>query len=115
MTGGLSVEARRALPLFCGMSKAGRLSGTALSDKAVACWVKTAAAAAGLDPEHYSGHSLRAGLATAAGDQGVGLADLMRQTKHKPTKVALGYLRPADLWRNNVTERLFARTPKPNK
>ena len=36
MTSGLSVEARRALPLFCGMSKAGRLSGTVLSDKAVA-------------------------------------------------------------------------------
>ena len=54
-------EARAALPLFCGMSKAGRLSGIALSDKAVARLVKTAAAAAGLDPENYSGHSLRAG------------------------------------------------------
>jgi integrase len=69
--------------------------------------VKAAAAAAGLDPERYSGHSLRAGLATAAGDAGAGLADLMRQTRHKSTEVALGYLRPADLWRNNVTEKLF--------
>jgi hypothetical protein len=60
------------------------------------------------NPEKYSGHSLRAGLATAAGDQGAGLADLMRQTRHKSTEVALGYLRPADLWRNNVTERVFA-------
>jgi hypothetical protein len=31
----------------------------------------------------------------------------MRQTGHKSTDVALGYLRPADLWRNNVTERGF--------
>ena len=100
-------EAWAALPLFCGLSKAGRLSGTALSNKAVARLVKTAAAAAGLDPEKYSGHSLRAGLATAAGDQGAGLADLMRQTRHKSTEVALGYLRPADLWRNNVTELVF--------
>ncbi len=100
-------EARDALRLFCSMSKAGLLSGVALSDKAVARLVKTAAAAAGLDAEKYSGHSLRAGLATAAGDQGAGLADLMRQTRHKSTEVALGYLRPADLWRNNVTERLF--------
>ncbi len=100
-------EARDALPLFCGMSKAGRLSGTALSDKAVARLVKAAAEAAGPDPEKYSGHSLRAGLATAAGDQGAGLADLMRQTRHKSTEVALGYLRPADLWRNNVTELVF--------
>ncbi len=102
-----TAEARAARPLFCGMSKAGRLSGRALSDKAVARLVKTAAAAAGLDAEKYSGHSLRAGLATAAGDQGAGLADLMRQTRHKSTEVALGYLRPADLWRNNVTERVF--------
>ena len=55
----------------------------------------------------YSGHSLRAGLATAAGDAGAGLAELMRQTRHKSTEVALGYLRPADLWRNNVTEGVF--------
>lgn len=103
-------DARDTVPLFCGMSKAGRLSGAALSDKAVARLVKTAAAVAGLDPERYSGHSLRAGLATAAGDQGAGLADLMRQTRHKSTEVALGYLRPAELWRNNVTEGLFAIT-----
>ena len=102
-----SAEARNARPLFCGMSKAGRLSGVELSDKAVARLVKAAAEAAGLDPERYSGHSLRAGLATAAGDQGAGLADLMRQTRHKSTEVALGYLRPADLWRNNVTDGVF--------
>jgi hypothetical protein len=65
-----------------------------------------------LDPERYSGHSLRAGLATAAGDQGAGLAELMRQTRHKSTEVALGYLRPADLWRNNVTERVFAESKR---
>ena len=93
-----SAESQAALPLFCGMSKAGRLSGIALSDKAVARLVKSAAHGAGLDAKNYSDHSLRAGL-----------ADLMRQTQHKSTEVALGYLRPADLWRNNVTERVFAR------
>jgi hypothetical protein len=31
----------------------------------------------------------------------------MRQTRHRSTDVALGYLRPADLWRNNVTGKLF--------
>ena len=94
-------------PLFCGLTKSGRLTGEKLSDKAVARLVKQAAAEAGLDPALYSGHSLRAGLATAAGDAGAGLAELMRQTRHRSTDVALGYLRPAELWRNNVTERLF--------
>jgi len=100
-----SVRAER--PLFCAVTKAGRVTGAALSDKAVARLVKQAARDAGLDPERYSGHSLRAGLATAAGDAGAGLAELMRQTRHKSTEVALGYLRPADLWRNNVTEGVF--------
>lgn len=94
-------------PLFCSLTKAGRLTGRGLSDKAVARLVKQAAADAGLDAARYSGHSLRAGLATAAGDNGAGLADLMRQTRHRSTEVALGYLRPADLWRRNVTARLF--------
>jgi integrase len=104
---GTTADAER--PLFCGLTKAGRLTGQGLSDKAVARLVKQAAADAGLDPDRYSGHSLRAGLATAAGDDGAGLADLMRQTRHRSTEVALGYLRPADLWRNNVTETMFRR------
>ncbi len=106
----LSAAEREERPLFCTVTKSGRLTGEALSDKAVACLVKQAADAAGLDPGHFSGHSLRAGLATAAGDAGAGLADLMRQTRHTSTEVALGYLRLADLWRNNVTEGLFGTT-----
>jgi len=102
-----SEAARAERPLFCAVTKAGTVTGAHLSDKAVARLVKQAARDAGLDPERYSGHSLRAGLATAAGDEGSGLAELMRQTRHKSTAVALGYLRPADLWRNNVTERVF--------
>lgn len=95
-------------PLFVGMSKAGRLSSAGLSDKAVWRLVKTAAAAAGLaDPERYSGHSLRAGLATAAGEAGADLAEVMRQTRHRSADVALGYLRPAELWRNNATQRVW--------
>ncbi len=103
-----SATSRAERPLFCAVTKAGKLTGTPLSDKAVARLVKQAALDAGLDPERYSGHSLRAGLATAAGDAGAGLAELMRQTRHKSTEVALGYLRPADLWRNNVTEKVFS-------
>ena len=97
-------------PLFCAVTKGGRVTGAALSDKAVVRLVKQAAAGAGLDPARFSGHSLRAGLATAAGDAGAGLADVMRQTRHRSAEVALGYLRPAELWRNNVTARVFTAT-----
>src|SRR3954447_9872610 len=68
--------ARAGRPLFCAVTKAGKVTGESLSDKAVARLVKQAALDAGLDPERYLGHSLRAGLATAAGDQGTGLAEL---------------------------------------
>lgn len=91
------------------MTKSGRLNGDGLSDKAVARLVKTAAAKTGLDPQRYSGHSLCAGLATA-GDVGAALPDLIRQTRHKSTQVALAFLRPADLWRNNVTEQVFLKS-----
>ncbi|MFM2045249.1 MAG: hypothetical protein RLY86_3825 [Pseudomonadota bacterium] len=95
-------------PLFCGVLKSGRVTGRPLSDKAVARLVKDSAARAGLsDPDRYSGHSLRAGLATAAADQEAQLHDIMRQTRHKSTEVARRYLRSRDRWRNNVTEKIF--------
>lgn len=95
-------------PLFCGLTKGGKtITGAPLSDKAVARLVKQAASDAGLDAAKFSGHSLRAGLATAAGDAGADLPALMRQTRHKSTAVALSYLRPAELWRHNVTAAVF--------
>ena len=103
-------------PLFCAVSKGGRVMGTGLSDKAVVRLVKQAAADAGLDPTRFAGHSLRAGLATAAGDAGAGLPELMRQTRHASTTVAVGYLRPAELWTNNVSARVFAAAgPRPEE
>ncbi|MFC7739197.1 hypothetical protein ACFQX4_26305 [Roseomonas sp. GCM10028921] len=63
--------------------------------------------------ERFSRHSLRAGLATAAGEVGAGLAQIMR-TRHRSADVALGYLRPADLWRNNPTQGIWT-TGKPGE
>ncbi|HYH40131.1 MAG TPA: tyrosine-type recombinase/integrase [Azospirillum sp.] len=99
-------------PLFCGVLKTGRVTGKPLSDKAVARLVKDSAARAGLpEPARFSGHSLRAGLATAAAEQEAQLHDIMRQTRHKSTEVARRYLRSRDRWRNNVTEKLFRHRP----
>ncbi len=105
---GLPPDAAADAPLFVGISKAGRLSADRLSDRAVSRLVGQAARDAGLErPERFSGHSLRAGFATAAGEAGVDLAHLMRQTRHKSADVALAYLRPADLWRNNPTQAVW--------
>ena len=68
-----------------------------------------AAEIAGLDPGRYSTHSLRTGLATAAADAGTALPDhLTRRTRHKSAEVTSAYPAPANLWRNNVTEWVFA-------
>jgi site-specific recombinase XerD len=102
-----SASARVERPLFCAVTKTGRVTGVPLSDKAVARLIKQAAADAGLDRGKYSGHSLRRGLLTAAADNQAQLADLMRQSRHRSAQSVLGYLEPADLWRNNVTEAVF--------
>ncbi len=97
-------------PLFCGVRKNGRLTGKRLSDKAVVRLVGEAARAAGLpEPASFSGHSLRAGLATAAAEAEAQLHDVMRQTRHRSVEVARRYMRSADLWKNNVTEKILRR------
>jgi site-specific recombinase XerD len=101
-------DAQRAeRTLFCAVTSTGQVTGQPLSDKAVVRLVKQAAADAGLDPTLFSGHSLRRGLLTAGADNQAQLADLMRQSRHRSAQSILGYLEPADLWRNNVTQGVF--------
>ena len=113
-------------PLFVGLRAGGVMTATRLSDKAVVRLVRDTAEAVGDgDPglmertfgslavgatRSYSGHSLRAGLATAAAEAEAQLHDVMRQTRHKSVEVARRYMRSADLWRNNVTEKVMRRT-----
>jgi len=92
-----------------------------LSDKTVVRLIQSTAEAVGAaDPglndlaagraPRYSGHSLRAGLATATAEAEAQLHDVMRQTRHASVEVARRYMRSADLWRNNVTEKVLRRT-----
>jgi integrase len=73
-----------------------------LGDKAVALVVKRSIAAAGLDPSRYSGHSLRAGLATQAAASGVSDHAIMRQTGHRDRKTLDKYVREGRLFRDNA-------------
>ncbi len=94
-------------PLFRSIRRGGHVQAERLSDHTVAVVVKGAAKAAGLDPKAYSGHSLRAGLATSAALAGHDLVAVMAQTRHKSEAVARGYIRQADIWRNNVSDGLL--------
>lgn len=94
-------------PVFVGVDRYGNARhGKRLTDQVVRTVVKDRARAAGLNVERLSGHSLRAGLATQAALNGASLRDIAKQTGHRSEKVLSGYIRDADLWRNNVTESL---------
>ena len=68
----------------------------------VALVVKRRAALAGLDPALFSGHSLRAGLATAAAEAGLSALDIASQTGHKSQQMVARYVRRGSLFRGNV-------------
>lgn len=89
-------------PIFRPVDRHGHLSVQRLSGKAVARMVKRRVAAAGFDPAVYSGHSLRAGLATAAASAGVAERDIMRQTRHKSLPMVRRYIRAGSVFRDNA-------------
>lgn len=73
-----------------------------LTGQAVALVVKRRAEAAGLDPARYAGHSLRAGLATAAAEAGVPERVIMAQTRHRSLPMVRRYIRDGNLFRENA-------------
>jgi integrase len=89
-------------PLFRAISRHGKVSAGRLSSEAVALVVKDRARAAGLDPSVYSGHSLRAGLATSATAAGVPSWKIREQTGHTSDAMLQRYIRGSDLFRGNV-------------
>jgi integrase len=89
-------------PLFRPLNRHGQVKAERLSDRAVARVVQRAAEAAGLDAAQYAGHSLRAGLATAAAQAGVSERVIMQQTGHRSLPVLRKYIREGSLFRENA-------------
>ncbi|MBF0357804.1 MAG: tyrosine-type recombinase/integrase [Magnetococcales bacterium] len=59
--------------VFQGINRHGKRSGKPLTGHGVALIVKERVQSIGLDPAHYSGFSLRAGLISSSADQGISL------------------------------------------
>lgn len=94
-------------PVFVEVTRHGRARvGHRLTDQVVALVLKKRAEAVGMSAAQLSGHSLRAGLATQAAMNGALERDIAKQTGHRSDRILRGYIREADLWRNNVTEAL---------
>ena len=90
-------------PVFRGIHRSGLICSERLTDRSVADIVKRLAEAAGLDAKRFSGHSLRAGLATSAAAAGATLTAIMTQTRHRSVDVAKTYVRDSEMWKDNVS------------
>jgi len=87
--------------VFRSVNKHGKISESALSDKAVATIIKAAAAKVGLNPKELSGHSLRVGFVTQATISGVSEHRIMQQTGHRSVAIVRRYVRDSNLFRDN--------------
>jgi integrase len=96
------LEDENAGPVFREVTRHGRLGAVPLAGRSIARIVKRNASAAGLDAARYSGHSLRAGLATAAAKAGKSTHAIMRQTGHKSADMVARYVRDAKLFDDNA-------------
>jgi site-specific recombinase XerD len=93
-------------PAFRPISRAGAVAATRLTGQSVAQILKRRAQAVGIDPTSVGGHSLRAGLATAAAAAGVEERIIANTTGHKGTTMLRRYIRSGSLFRDNAAARI---------
>ncbi|MBP2315464.1 site-specific integrase [Azospirillum soli] len=102
-------------PLFTSLRRNGVPTGQRLADRSVPDII--AALVRKADPEAmrqadlrgrtFSGHSLRAGMATEAGNSGAELHKVMKHLRHSKPETTAVYLREQDIWKNAITGLAF--------
>jgi integrase len=90
--------------VFRVMNRHGQVLPKRLSGEGVAIVVKRAVEMLGYDPGLFSGHSLRAGLATSAAAAGKGERAIMNQTGHRSVTTVRRYIRDGNLFRENAAD-----------
>jgi integrase len=94
-------------PLFRGVTRWGHINSTRLHTSTIARIVKRRCEEMGLDAEHYSGHSLRAGMITTAFERGVPEWKIRLTCRHSEKSRELqGYNRPVQKRKHAVTTEL---------
>ena len=89
-------------PVFCPITRYSHLQPVRLSGDAVSEIIRERLAAIGIDPEGYSGHSLRAGFATSAAHAGVSTMKIRAQTGHASDAMLSRYVRDGELFVGNA-------------
>lgn len=92
-------------PLFRPLTPNGkRVLDKGLWDGTVARIVQSRAAAAGLDPAQFAGHSLRAGFLTSAAAAGASIWKMQEVSRHRSVQVLSEYVRRAKLFDDHAGE-----------
>lgn len=77
--------------VFRKIDRWGNVSARALEPSAINAIVKQRAKLAGLDPQAFSAHGLRAGYLTEAANRGIPLPEAMEQSRHRSVQQASDY------------------------
>lgn len=93
-------------PLFRSVDRHRNVSSWGIGDRTIAQVVKKLVARIDLDPEGFSGHSLRSGLATSAAIAGVPERLIMKQTGHKSVMMVRQYIHDGSIFRENPVSKL---------
>jgi integrase len=84
-----------------------RVGSKRLTGEGVCLVVRERVGAVGINPKAYSGHSLRAGLATSAAKAGVSSWKIRQQTGHASDAMLSRYVRDGELFMGNVASALL--------
>gem|GEM_PF-333655 len=101
---------KKAGALFLRANRNQTFRDTGITETTVNRVVKASMKKLGVDDRAYSGHSLRAGLATSAADAGCDLKAIMAQTRLRSAQQAMTYVRDAERRRQSVTRQLFGQS-----
>lgn len=94
-------------PVFRAVDRWGNLGEKAITRRSIALIIQALAGRAGYTAADFGGHSLRAGLATAAAAAGVETTEILSQTRHRSIMTLKGYIRYGTLFKNNPAGQLL--------
>lgn len=89
-------------PMFRPITRHAHVTADALTGDAVSVLLRERLEAAGINPEAYSGHSLRAGFATSATQAGISTLKIRQQTGHAFDAMLARYIREGELFTGNA-------------
>jgi len=89
-------------PVFRCLRRGGHLAPEALDADSVARLVKDYARRTGLDPSHFSAHSLRSGFLTSAALAGANLLKMAEVSRHKKLDTLRGYVQAAERYKDHA-------------